>query len=136
MKNRMSSVVLAGVLAAVCAVGVGCELSPEREKTNLVQAWTAETQPMTTVEVEGDYVLFVGTEDVIIARNYLKAGAQIGFTTGAKDADGKAVGTKSTVSAIAGDLVVPIDTTKVYEWRYIPGSTAANKTENPYWPRP
>lgn len=121
-------------LAGLFVVVAGCGY---RSDHALVQAYAPDAAEslMTTAPHEGDYVLYVSDSEDFIARTHLKAGAPLGFKTNAIDSDGKPIGPKGTMSAIAGELVYPINPVKSYEWRRIPDSTQSTKQFNPYWPR-
>ncbi len=121
-------------LAGLFVVVTGCG---NRSSHQLVQTYAPDSAEslMTTAPEEGDYVLYISDSGDFIARAHLKAGAPLGFKTNAVDSDGKPIGAKGTTSAVAGELVYPINPVKTYEWRRIPDSTQATKQSNPYWPR-
>jgi hypothetical protein len=114
---------------------VGCQV--ERKQTTALIGFGPEIpHAVTTVEVEGDYLLFRGDSKYPMARHHLKVGEAIGFKPNAIDLDRKPVGEKGTLSAVAGQFAVPVVAGESYEWRMIPATATKTKQQNPYWPRP
>lgn len=131
MRNWMK---LAAVSVLVAGLAAGCL---DRTKIPSVQSYGPEVAAtMVTAPSDGDYVLFRGDSKQPMARTYLKAGTPIGFKAGATDQDGKLVGPANALSAVAGELVVPVTPGDMYEWKLIPKSSDAEKRYNPYFPRP
>lgn len=137
LKTVAARLLLAASLAGAAATLGGCSAyENDRANFTLVQSFDAQAPAIGTAPHEGDYLLFSSSRPAPLARHHLKAGAPLGFSYYALDQDGKAVGPKGTLSAVAGELVVPINPAEQYEWRLIPDSTSAAKKDNPYWPRP
>lgn len=135
MKVRMAGVLVVGALGLVAGFGgAGCK---ETKDFPVVASRTAGApESMGTAGQEGDYLLYRTDKMEVVARNHLKAGEPLGFKADARDLDNKLVGSKGQVSAIAGDLVVPLNQGLGYEWRMVPGSQKVYKQENDWWPRP
>lgn len=126
---------VSGLMLMVVGGVVGCEL--KREKIPSVQMYGPEVPAgMSSAPEDGDYVLYKGDAKEPMARTYLKAGTPIGFKRGATDQDGKPVGGANALSAVAGELVVPVAVGDMYEWKLIPKTSDKLKRENPYYPRP
>ncbi|MFN4242589.1 MAG: hypothetical protein ACK4PI_05060 [Tepidisphaerales bacterium] len=127
-----------GVLGMVVAAAAmaGCELQPDRGSTRPVQQFTVGAAPMVgEAPFEGDYVLFRGDAKLPIARAALRQGERLGFERDAVDTMGKPVGFKGQISAVAGQLAVPLSEGFDYEWRFIPDSDRKTKQSNPHFPR-
>ncbi len=126
---------LAAILP-VLFVSVGCSMFDGRKDYPAVTGFTPDNLPaMTTTPVDADYVLYRGDSDSPIARHHLKPGEPIGFKRDALDSMGKPVGAKGTVSAVAGEMSLPINPTEKYEWRRLPSSSSEDKASNPWMPR-
>lgn len=131
---RGGCVIMGLALAVVWASG--CELQPDRGSTRPVQSLAVGESPTVGVApFEGDYVLFKGDAKLPMARAALREGERLGFERDAVDTMGKPVGFKGQISAVAGQLAVPLSERVDYEWRFIPDSDRRTKQSNPHFPR-
>ncbi len=117
MKHASQNRALAVLAATIFLAVAGCYNKRDGE---IVMKLTPGTAPeLGTAKEAGYYGLYVGTtSERELARNRLKVGDRLGFSTTAKDADNKAMA--GSLFAVAGDLSVPVDPMETFEWRHVP----------------